>query len=60
MSTKKPTAEQRAPRVALCERGEHKFLCELERLILAGYRINFQEQFCLLPGCLIATVDLPA
>jgi len=54
----KTTKPIREPKVSLCERSEHKFLSELERLISDGYRINFDEQFCVFPGCLIASLVL--
>lgn len=61
MSTKAKTqtAVQLAPRVNLCDNNPYVFLLEIERLILAGYRLNLNEQFDLLPGCYIATMVLP-
>jgi hypothetical protein len=45
--------------VNLCDNNPYVFLLEIERLILAGYRLNLNEQFDLLPGCYIATMVLP-
>lgn len=61
MSTKAKTqtAVQLAPRVTVCESNPHTFLVELEKLIAAGYRIDFQEQATLFMGCHIVTLALP-
>lgn len=55
MTTRKQAREQK---IELCERSEYKFLFELERLISSGYKINFEAQFSVIPGCLAATLVL--
>lgn len=60
MSTAKiKSAAQLAPQVALCHQNPHSFLLELERLILAGYRVDEGQMIALHPLCCIATVRLP-
>lgn len=61
MSTKttKQTAVQLVPQVALCEQSPYAFLVELERLILAGYRLDLGQMIALHPLCCLATVRLP-
>lgn len=59
MSTKSKTTAQLAPQVALSHQSPHSFLLELERLILAGYRLDLSQQFALHPLCCICTVALP-
>ena len=57
--TKPVQAVQLEPRVSLCDSNPHTFLVELERLIGAGYCIDFNEMTTLIPGCHIATLGLP-
>lgn len=61
MSTKaKPqTAAQLAPRVILCETNPYTFLVEVERLLIAGYRIDFNEPIDLFMNVFTATLALP-
>lgn len=61
MSSAKTTkqAAQLAPQVALSHQSPHSFLLELERLILAGYRLDEGQMIALHPLCCIATLRLP-
>lgn len=59
MSGKTKQTAQLEPRVNLCDSNPYVFLTELERLILAGYRLDLNEMFTMFPGCYTATVALP-
>lgn len=55
----KQTTAQLEPRVNLCDGNPYTFLIELQRLILAGYRLDLDQMFAMFPGCYTATVALP-
>lgn len=59
MSTKKQTAVQLAPQVTLCDSNPYTFLVELQRLVAAGFRLDLEQMFTLIPGCYTASLALP-
>ena len=59
MSTKTKTAVQLEPRVILCETNPYTFLVEVEKLILAGYRIDFSSSIDMYVNVFAATLALP-
>ena len=55
----KQTAAQLAPRVTLCESNPHTLMTEVERLILAGYRLELGADFAMVPGFYSVSLVLP-
>lgn len=47
------------PRVMLCEANPHSLMIEVERLLLAGYRLELGADLTMVPGCYIVSLALP-
>lgn len=58
-STKTQPAVQLEPRVMLMESNPHTLMTEVERLILAGYRLELGADLSMFPGCYIVSLVLP-